>query len=342
VGDYDNDGDLDLYVACYAGQNLLYRNNGDGTFVEVAKIAGVDDNGAGISSSFGDYDNDGDLDLYVTNFGNNVLYRNNADGTFTNVAKELGVDDPRNGWSAVFVDINDDGALDLLVTNGGFEGNNQSCVLYQNRGSTNHWLHIRLVGIESNRDGIGARIRVDAGPLSMIREVSGGSGWGHQDTLVAEFGLSHQVRADEVEIRWPSGLVQRFANIAADQVITVTEGTGITGGLAVQPNGKQFTTLGKVKAQLYQNYPNPFNPETWIPFSLAEGASVIIHIYDIDGGLVRRFELGQQGAGNYTARDRALYWDGRNDAGERVSSGPYFYQLRAGEFTATRKLVIMK
>jgi len=96
------------------------------------------------------------------------------------------------------------------------------------------------------------------------------------------------------------------------------------------------------QTRLMQNYPNPFNPETWIPFALAADAPVTITIYDTAGGLVRRLNLGQREAGVYTARERALYWDGRNDAGERVSSGTYFYQLRAGEFTATRKLVIMK
>ena len=93
---------------------------------------------------------------------------------------------------------------------------------------------------------------------------------------------------------------------------------------------------------LLQNYPNPFNPETWIPFTLAEDSLVTINIYDTKGQLVRRFDLGKQGAGVYTSRDRALYWDGRNDTGERVSSGIYFYQLRAGKFTAVQKLVIMK
>jgi len=93
---------------------------------------------------------------------------------------------------------------------------------------------------------------------------------------------------------------------------------------------------------LLQNYPNPFNPETWIPFALAEDTLVTINIYETNGSLVRRFNLGQRGAGTYTSRDRALYWDGRNDTGERVSSGIYFYQLRTGDFTAVRRLVIMK
>jgi hypothetical protein len=93
---------------------------------------------------------------------------------------------------------------------------------------------------------------------------------------------------------------------------------------------------------LLQNYPNPFNPETWIPYKLAEDSLVTINIYDTNGNLIRRFALEEQGAGVYTSRDRALYWDGRNNTGERVSSGIYFYQLQAGKFTAVRRLVIMK
>ena len=93
---------------------------------------------------------------------------------------------------------------------------------------------------------------------------------------------------------------------------------------------------------LLQNYPNPFNPETWIPFALAEDSLVTVNIYDTNGRLVRRFALGERGAGVYTSKDHALYWDGRNETGERVSSGIYFYQLRAEDFTAVRRLVIMK
>ena len=93
---------------------------------------------------------------------------------------------------------------------------------------------------------------------------------------------------------------------------------------------------------LFPNYPNPFNPETWIPYSLATDAEVQIAIYDTKGTVVRRFDLGHQGTGYYTDRARAAYWDGRNAAGESVASGVYFYQLRAGDFTATRRMVILK
>ena len=93
---------------------------------------------------------------------------------------------------------------------------------------------------------------------------------------------------------------------------------------------------------LLVNYPNPFNPETWIPYQLAESADVALAIYDIDGQLVRRLAVGHQAAGMYQSRSRAAYWDGRNQLGESVASGLYFYTLTAGEFTATRRMLILK
>ena len=93
---------------------------------------------------------------------------------------------------------------------------------------------------------------------------------------------------------------------------------------------------------LLPNYPNPFNPETWIPYQLAAPSEVTLTIYDMNGGTVRRLEVGHQSAGMYQSRGRAAYWDGRNGSGESVASGLYFYTLRAGEFTATRKMLVQK
>ena len=93
---------------------------------------------------------------------------------------------------------------------------------------------------------------------------------------------------------------------------------------------------------LLANYPNPFNPETWIPYQLSEPAEVTVTIYAADGKLVRTLELGQLPAGVYQNRSRAAYWDGRNAQGEFVASGVYFYTLQAGDFSATRKMVIRK
>ncbi len=93
---------------------------------------------------------------------------------------------------------------------------------------------------------------------------------------------------------------------------------------------------------LLPNYPNPFNPETWIPYRLSKPAEVQISIYDVRGSIVRQLDLGQQVAGMYQSRSRAAYWDGTNDVGESVASGVYFYTLTAGDFSATRKMLILK
>jgi hypothetical protein len=103
------------------------------------------------------------------------------------------------------------------------------------------------------------------------------------------------------------------------------------------------TVLPVIEATvLRQNYPNPFNPETWIPYELAKDASVSLEIYNPKGQLVRHLELGFQERGRYTSRQKAAYWDGRNDLGEQAASGVYFYVLRAGDYTDTRKMVILK
>ena len=93
---------------------------------------------------------------------------------------------------------------------------------------------------------------------------------------------------------------------------------------------------------LLRNYPNPFNPETWIPYQLATPAEVMVSIYAVDGRLIRTLELGNQSVGTYQNRSRAAYWNGKNELGELVSSGVYFYTFTAGDFTATRKMLIVK
>ena len=96
------------------------------------------------------------------------------------------------------------------------------------------------------------------------------------------------------------------------------------------------------KTQLLRNYPNPFNPETWIPYRLAEDAFVTLTIYNGSGQVVRTLDVGRQTASIYESRSKAAYWDGRNEFGETVASGVYFYTLTAGDFSATRKMVILK
>ena len=112
---------------------------------------------------------------------------------------------------------------------------------------------------------------------------------------------------------------------------------------SVEPQSKHFTTLGDIKrTSLMQNFPNPFNPETWIPYYLADAASVTVRIYSVKGELIRSIDVGKQAAGAYTSRQRAAYWDGKDDVGQSVASGVYFYQLLADNFSETRRMVVMK
>jgi hypothetical protein len=135
--------------------------------------------------------------------------------------------------------------------------------------------------------------------------------------------------------------------------VTVSDNTGIVGTLPYTVTRKDilraFVTipldahaLRPIMTMLYQNYPNPFNPETWIPFKLATDSPATIGIYNAKGQLIRTIALGNKNAGVYMTRDKAAYWDGRDNFGEKVASGVYFYQLRAEEFKATKKMVILK
>ena len=110
----------------------------------------------------------------------------------------------------------------------------------------------------------------------------------------------------------------------------------------IQNLEKLLASLIPDETALLRNYPNPFNPETWIPYQLAESAEVTLTIYDMNGEIVRRLEVGYKAAGMYQSRSRAAYWDGRNQLGEPLASGLYFYTLKAGEFTATRRMLILK
>ncbi|MDE0686100.1 MAG: T9SS type A sorting domain-containing protein, partial [Candidatus Poribacteria bacterium] len=131
-------------------------------------------------------------------------------------------------------------------------------------------------------------------------------------------------------------------DMTRDGTLTFTVGADAIAGY----NGPALTAQIAVTADrenaLLANFPNPFNPETWIPYQLEKPTEVIITIYAIDGKLVRTLDLGHQPAGIYQNRSRAAYWDGRSQFGEPVASGVYFYTLTAGDFTATRKMLIRK
>jgi hypothetical protein len=225
-GDYDNDGWLDLFVATAEGPgiqvDLLYHNTAHGGFERVTNepMCGITDGTVG--SAWGDYDNDGHLDLIVVGHGY-YLFRNKRDGTFERVTTSPG-NDADSGQSCAWADYDNDGFLDLFV---GVTHDPSSDDLYHNEGNDNAWLHVRPVGTVSNRSAIGAKVRIRATvwgqPIWQMREIATGDGFTGQSDLRAHFGLGDATSIDTLRIEWPSGIVQELKDVAPNQILTVTE-----------------------------------------------------------------------------------------------------------------------
>jgi len=298
--DFDEDGWPDIFIACDSTPSILYRNNHDGTFTDVAVIAGAafNEDGreqAGMGSTIADFNGAGHLDIFKTNFSDDTstLYRNNGDGTFTDAtsAAGLGLYTQYLGWGTMFLDFDNDGWPDLILVNGHVypEVDSQHLgssfkeprILYHNNGdgtfadisasagegittaassrglavgdlwndgrisavisnmnaapsllvnqirSPNHWVAIRTVGTKSNRDGIGARVSVKTATRTLVDEVRSGSSYISNSDMRVHFGLGAATKLEWVEVRWPSGLVERFMNLNVDEIQTIKEDTGI-------------------------------------------------------------------------------------------------------------------
>lgn len=237
-GDYDNDGDMDVFLANDQGNNALFRNEGNFYFTNVVDTVSATA-GRSFSSAWSDMDNDGDLDLFVTNSfmtGNlllNFLYLNNGDGSFTRVDNTVPATDLDWSYGCAFGDYDNDGFEDLAVATCRFSGSHRNDLLYHNDGNGNNWITIKLTGTTSNKAAIGARVRLKAiingNAVWQLRELSAQSSYCGQNDLRAHFGLGNAGSIDSLQVYWPSGLVESFAAITPNRFIQIVEGQGITG-----------------------------------------------------------------------------------------------------------------
>jgi enediyne biosynthesis protein E4 len=310
--DFDDDGWPDIYVACDSTPSILYRNNHDGTFTDVAVSAGAafNEDGreqAGMGITVGDYDGDGRPDIFKTNFSDDTstLYRNNGDGTFDDATFRagLGLHTQYLGWGTIFFDFDNDSWPDLILVNGHVypevdkyhlgSSYQEPRILYHNNGngtftdvsasagpgittaassrglavgdlwndgklsavisnmnarpsllvnqvrSPNHWIGIKAVGTRSNRDAIGARVRIKVGKRTLIDEVRSAGSYISSNDMRLHFGIGSAAKIDSLEIRWPGGIVERFDELAVDKIHTLKEGSGTavaaTAKAATQP-----------------------------------------------------------------------------------------------------------
>jgi hypothetical protein len=227
----DNDGDLDLYVGNLFGWgNLLYRNEGGGDFSQVTEGPAVVDGGATYAVNWADANDDGWLDLVVVNWGAApVLYLNDGQGKLGRApAGDLGAA-LAYGANVAWGDMDNDGDLDLYLGNWpNAPGPGELNQLFRNDGPTGGWLDVRLIGMTSNRAGIGARVtlraEIDGKIVTQTREVSAHTGWRSQNSLLQHFGLGDATEVESIEVRWPSGIVDRLSGVGAKQVIEIVEG----------------------------------------------------------------------------------------------------------------------
>src|SRR5258706_6561968 len=239
LGDYDHDGRLDLFITNFDDDyNTLYHNDGKGSFTDVsyaAKIAAVSLPYVGWGTWFFDYDNDGWADLMVVNGHvypqlasyrqRNLVHHNNPDGTFSEVGEKLGAPftEKRTGRGAAFGDLCNDGDDDVVINN--LDGPPQ--VLRNDGGNAGNSVLIKMVGVKSNRDGIGARVKIVSGDLAQIAEVYSGGSYLSQSDLRLPFGLWKRAKVNIIEVHWPSGTVDRIADTGVNRIITIKEGQGI-------------------------------------------------------------------------------------------------------------------
>lgn len=335
--DYDKDGLQDIYVSNDKEENInrLYKNLGDGVFQDVSDSSNAGVDVSAMSTTLGDFNNDGWFDIYITNtpfsqvssIQGNVLLKNNGDGTFTNVATETGTSFDSVGWGSVFLDADNDGLLDIYVSSS--ENGNGSLIssafyhqqddetfmipqdigfntdlresytnaigdinndgkpeivvgndtdnnfLWQNNTlNENNWLKVKLEGVVSNKDGIGNTIEINVDGQSQYRYTLAGEGYLSQNSFYEFFGTGLSNLIDYVKVTWTStGATETFNNIEANQSITIKEGIGIL-------NDNNY-----IVEDLLSIYPNPSDDGVF-KLSTKNNVSNTLKVYDLSGRLI--------------------------------------------------------
>jgi hypothetical protein len=245
AADVDGDGWLDIYVTHLDFElNRLYHNNHDESFDDVTFSSGMGNKAtllSGVSARMFDYDNDGWIDVIQSNgsmLDNVQLYhtevtwkepklafRNLGAGKFEKVSEQLGADfmKPTAGRGSAVADFDNDGDLDIAISN----SNDRPELLRNDGANANHWLEVMLVGVKSNRDGRGAALKLSTGGFVEYRQAQGGMSYMSAQDPRIHFGLGQRKTVESLEITWPSGVVDKLANVPIDQIITVKEGAGV-------------------------------------------------------------------------------------------------------------------
>lgn len=253
IDDFNRDGWQDIYITNGPNGNVLYKNNGNETFTDVATLSGTIYNSIGWGASFFDADNDKDLDLYVcgeydqtqANFLNAAFYLNDNDETFS-LNNSSFVGDNRASYSGAVGDLNNDGYPELIVTN----SNDEDVFVWKNNTTqTNNWLKINLEGVQSNRDGIGAKIEIAINGEKQYRYTHCGEGYLAQNSGSEIFGLGASAVVDYVKVKWLSGAEDEYFNVTSNQTIKIIEG---------KPN---LSIIDFFKNESISIFPNPVDGE---------------------------------------------------------------------------------
>ena len=337
--DYDNDGDLDFFKATGntdAGNYDELWENRDGNFVNISNEAGfVSTQYIHRGLTIGDFDNDGDQDIFLENSDSHdsydVLFVNEElePGVrgFANVSEFIGLTKTGDRKGCAFFDYDKDGFLDIYMPSAEFNH-----ILYHNAAVNNtNWIGFILEGTLSNRDAVGSIVTLYIGGKKQIRLTKCGNGFVRQDNPWVHFGIGFETAIDSVVIRWPLGYKQVLTNIAINQYHETKEPDYSS------VESIQFNLANPANFALEQNYPNPFNPTTKVIYSISVDTDVRLVIYDVTGKQVTTLVDHRQKAGRHS-----VVWDGRDAHGNLLPSGVYVYCIRAGGLVESKKMVFVQ